>query len=367
VPSVGAVVIGAGVIGLAVARSLALAGHEVLILERNSRYGSETSSRNSEVIHAGIYYPRGSLKARLCVEGRDRLYQYCEERSIPHRRVGKLIFATGQDQYPALEGILDAARAAGVGDLERLDPASVRKIEPGLICAAALLSPSTGIVSAHDYMTALLGDAESNGAMLVTNTSVTRAHRRDGLWHLHVAGESDPVVSTPLLVNAAGLGSQAFAQNIDELDRRHVPPLYLARGVYFTCTRKLPVHHLLYPVPVPGGLGTHLTLDLDGRARFGPDVEWIDGLDYSVDPARHATFLAAARLIWPAIKADELVPGYAGIRPKITAPGEQAGDFTISTEHDHGAPGLVNLFGIESPGLTASLAIADRVATALAA
>jgi L-2-hydroxyglutarate oxidase LhgO len=363
--SCGAVVIGAGVVGLAIARALALSGKDTLILERNARPGMETSSRNSEVIHAGLYYPQGSLKAALCVEGRDLLYSYCAARCIAHRRLGKLIFATEADQYDKLHAIQSAAHAAGVYDLQWLDGRDARRLEPDLTCRAALLSPSTGIIDAHDYMQGLLGDATNEGAIFVPHTEVEAVSRKGSDWLISIVGERAPVVSTPILVNAAGLGAQQVAAAIHAFSPSLVPPLHLARGAYFACTKKLPFRHLLYPVPVPGGLGTHLTLDLNGAARFGPDVEWIDKVDYRVDPGRHASFLEAARLIYPRMQAEDIVTGFSGIRPKLSGPGEGAADFVISSPIDHGLSGLVNLFGIESPGLTASLAIADHVMAAL--
>ncbi|MBB4615010.1 NAD(P)/FAD-dependent oxidoreductase [Novosphingobium taihuense] len=359
---VGSVVIGAGVVGLAIGRALALAGHAPLILEGEADLGSWTSSRNSEVIHAGIYYPQGSLKARLCVEGKAMLYAFCAQRGVPHSRLGKLIFAHTSDQFGELEKIQAAAKAAGVHDLVWLDRAAARALEPELDCAAALLSPSTGIVDSHSLMQALLGEAEANGAMLVTNTQVDRISRNGGLWQVHIQGEAEPVVSAPILVNSGGLGAQAVAAVTQGLDPAFVPPLHFARGVYFTHSGRVPFSHLIYPVPEPGGLGTHLTLDLAGQARFGPDVEWIYGLDYTVDPARHAKFAAAAQRIWPALNPERLQPGYAGIRPKLSGPGEAAADFMIQGPAVHGQEGLVNLFGIESPGLTASMAIAAQVA-----
>lgn len=358
---VDAVVVGAGVVGLAIARALALDGREVIVTERHARFGMETSSRNSEVIHAGLYYPEGSLKAAFCVQGRHLLYEYCRAHGIAHRRTGKLIFASRPEQASRLDEIEATARAAGVDDLVRVDAAEASRLEPALSCAAALFSPSTGIVDSHGLMATLLGEAEARGATLVCNTVVSRVTRHGSLWSLHVDGEAEPAVSTPILINAAGLGTQRLAQAIEGLPSQMVPPLHLARGVYFACTRKLPFRHLLYPVPVPGGLGTHLTLDLGGGARFGPDVEWIETVDYSVDPGRRSAFFQAARLIWPELREEELVPAYAGIRPKLAGPDGGTADFLISTPADHGLTGLVNLFGIESPGLTASLAIANHV------
>lgn len=356
-----AIVVGAGVVGLAIARALSLAGKPPLIVEGESHFGSWTSSRNSEVIHAGIYYPPGSMKADLCVAGRERLYAFCAERGVAHRRTGKLVFAHDASQLPALEAIQTRARNAGVEDLRLIDAAGVRALEPALECAGALLSPSTGIIDSHALMLALLGEAEANGAMLVPSSRVTRVARKDKLWAIHLDDESGPVVAAPILINAAGLDAQRLAAAIEGLEPRYVPPLFLARGVYFTYSGRTPFSRLIYPVPEPGGLGTHLTLDLAGQVRFGPDVEWIDHVDYTVDPARHGKFLAAARRIWPAIECERLQPGYAGIRPKVTGPGQPAGDFVIDGPDTHGLEGLVNLFGIESPGLTASLAIGDLV------
>lgn len=360
-----AVVIGAGVVGLAIARELALAGHETLILESEAQFGTGTSARNSEVIHAGIYYPVGSLKASLCVRGRTRLYPFCEERGVEHRRCGKLIFAANPSQVAALDAIVKTAEGAGVHDLRRLTSAEVRAIEPTLDCTQALLSPSTGIIDSHGFMLALLAEAEANGATLVCDAQVTRVSRRDGQWGVHIDGDDEPAVVVPILVNAAGLAAQKIAGVTEGLDPGTVPPLYLARGVYFSYSGGSPFRHLIYPVPEPGGLGTHLTLDLAGQIRFGPDVEWIDDVSYAVDPSRHGKFFAAARLIWPDIEPDKLRPGFAGIRPKLSGPGEPAADFAILGEEDHGAEGLVNLFGIESPGLTASLAIAELVLSKL--
>jgi L-2-hydroxyglutarate oxidase LhgO len=358
---VNAIVVGAGVVGLAVARALALAGRAPLILDGEADFGSWTSSRNSEVIHAGIYYPQGSLKARLCVEGKALLYAFCAARGVGHRNLGKLIFAHEAAQFDELEKIVVNARHAGVEDLVWLDAAAARELEPELDCAGALLSPSTGIIDSHAYMQALLGEAEAHGAMLVTRSRVGRISRAGEMWQVHLDDHPEPTVVAPILVNAAGLGAQALAAVTEGLDPAYVPPLHLARGVYFTHAGRLPFSRLIYPVPEPGGLGTHLTLDMAGQARFGPDVEWIDAIDYTVDPGRRDKFAAAARRIWPALDPDRLQPGYAGIRPKLSGPGEPAADFMICGPETHGCPGLVNLFGIESPGLTASMAIAELV------
>lgn len=363
--SVDAVVVGAGVIGLAVARRLALAGLETLIADGEADFGTWTSARNSEVIHAGIYYPKNSLKAALCVRGRDRLYRYCDQRHIPHKRTGKLIFAAWPEQSCALDDILATAHGAGVHDLVRLEAGQVEALEPNLRCHEALLSPSTGIIDSHAYMQALLGDAEANGAQFARQSRITRLSRRQGGWGVHIDDDLEPAVIATRLVNAAGLAAHLVARATEGLEPAYVPQVRYARGVYFTCSGRPPFGHLIYPVPVPGGLGTHLTLDMGGMARFGPDVEWIDDIDYSVDSAHHGDFLAAARLIWPDLEADRLAPGYAGIRPKLSGPGEPAADFAVWGPEQHGLPGLVNLFGIESPGLTASLAIADLVAEKL--
>ncbi|MGZ8310680.1 MAG: NAD(P)/FAD-dependent oxidoreductase [Allosphingosinicella sp.] len=363
---VDAIIIGAGIIGLAVARELAVAGREVLLLERETRFGAATSSRNSEIIHTGLYYPPGSLKSALCVEGRDRLYAYCADRGVPHRRIGKIVFAGDPAQAPALDAIEERARLAGAGPLQRLTPAGARRIEPELSVADALFSPATGIVDTHALMLALLGEAEAHGARLVCKASVGRIERRGGVWQVRLDDNAAAAVEAPWVVNAAGLGAQALAARTEGVDPAHVPPLFLARGVYFTYSGRVPFRHLIYPLPEPGGLGTHLTLDRAGQARFGPDVEWIDRVDYAVDPGRHAAFVAAARRIWPGLDPARLQPGYAGIRPKLAGPGEPPADFVISGPRAHGRPGLVNLFGIESPGLTAALAIADRVAACVA-
>ena len=358
---VDAIVVGAGVVGLAVARAIARTGRSLLVLDGEDAFGTWTSSRNSEVIHAGIYYPAGSLKGRLCVAGRDKLYDYCAERGIPHRRCGKLIFAATQDQLGKLEEIDHLAKANGVDDLVRLGTGQVRDYEPELNCAGAFYSPSTGIIDVHAYMLALLGDAEAHGATFVANSLVERVARTSNGWEIYLPEGTAPVVTTGILVNAGGLTAQRLALATEGLDPGVVPPLHLARGVYFSYSGKIPFSHLIYPVPEPGGLGLHLTLDLGGQARFGPDVEWIDEVNYTIDEARKPSFVAAARRIWNALDPEKLIPGYAGIRPKLSGAGQPVADFVIAGPSDHGCPGLVNLFGIESPGLTASLAIADLV------
>jgi L-2-hydroxyglutarate oxidase LhgO len=360
------IVVGAGVIGLAVARRLALAGLETLVLERGTAPGTETSSRNSEVIHAGLYYTPGSLKARLGVRGREQLYQYCRDRGVAHRRCGKLVVATTDEEIATLRGYADTARRNGVGDLEWLTPAATAALEPAVRCMAALWSPSTGIVSSHELMQALLGDLESQRGTLACRAEVLGARLAK---HAHVVGvrhdETHSEFTTRLLVNAAGLHAQSLAQRLEGLDGDTIPPLYLAKGLYFTLQGRPPFNHLVYPVASSAGLGIHVTLDLAGGVRFGPDVEWVSAIDYSIDESRRENFAAAIRRYYPDLDATRLQPGYAGIRPKLAAPGGPAADFCIQGPAAHGWPGLVNLYGIESPGLTAALAIADDVATLL--
>lgn len=354
------VVIGAGVVGLATARALALAGQSVLVLDRAFTIGFETSSRNSEVIHGGLYYPKGSLKAVSCVAGRRRLYAYCREHGVPHAQTGKLIVATSEDELPGLERIAAAARANGVEDLEWLDASAALRLEPELRCVAALLSPSTGIIDSHALMLALEGEAEAAGAAVVLRTNVERGTVMADGFALKIGGDEPMELRCRYLVNAAGLYAPALAQAIEGIPRETIPPAYFCRGVYFTLAGRTPFRRLIYPVPVPGGLGTHLTLDLAGQARFGPDVEWISAVDYAVDPARGDPFYAAVRRYWPGLRDGALQPGYAGIRPKTSGPGEPAADFLVQGPAAHGVPGLLNFYGIESPGLTASLALADE-------
>ncbi|AZO12094.1 MULTISPECIES: NAD(P)/FAD-dependent oxidoreductase [unclassified Mesorhizobium] len=362
------VVAGAGVIGLAIARSLAAKGLDTLILEAADAIGTETSSRNSEVIHAGIYYPRGSLKAEFCLAGREMLYRYCAERAVPHRRCGKLIVATDEAQEPVLATIHANAAACGVGDLRLLAAAEALTLEPALYCTKALLSPSTGIVDSHTLMLTLLGDAEEGGAMLSLNTRIVSGRIEAGRIVLQTTnattGESFEI-ATSRLVNAAGLGAVALAGSLDGFDRQFLPTLRYAKGNYFSVAGRAPFSRLVYPVPEPGGLGVHLTLDLGGTARFGPDVEWTDRLDYGVDPSRGERFYAEIRKYWPELADESLQPAYSGIRPKLSGPGEANSDFVIQDAPTHGVAGLVNLFGIESPGLTSSLAVAEHVARIL--
>jgi len=360
VEEVETVVVGAGVIGLAAARALALARQEVVILERAATIGFETSSRNSEVIHGGLYYPAGSLKATSCVAGRERLYAYCRDHGVPHARLGKLIVATSEDEILGIERIAAAARANGAGDLEWLSGAEAQRLEPGLRCVAALLSPATGIIDSHALMLAYQGEAEAAGAVVALRAPVLagRVHK-DG-FELAVGGEEPVSIRCRRLVNAAGLYAPALARAIAGVPPESVPPAYFCRGVYFTLSGKSPFRRLIYPVPVAGGLGVHVTLDLAGQARFGPDVEWVDAVDYRVDPRRGDAFYAAVRRYWPGLRDGALQPGYAGIRPKISGPSEPAADFVVQGPDAHGIPGLVNFYGIESPGLTASLPLADE-------
>ena len=355
------VVIGAGVIGLAVARRLAQAGREVVVLEAAEGIGTVTSSRNSEVIHAGIYYKAGSLMARMCVAGRQALYQYSRDHGIPHRNCGKLIVATTAQETEKLQSIRAHAEANGVADLQTLSGAEARALEPALNCDAALLSPSTGIIDSHAYMLALRGDAEDAGAACAFHTPLLHARAADGRIELDAGGDAPMSLQCRLLVNAAGLGAPALARNIDGMPIGLIPPAYLAKGNYFSCSARAPFSRLIYPVPEPGGLGVHLTIDMAGQARFGPDVEWIDTIDYAVDPARAERFYPAIRRYWPTLPDGALMPAYSGIRPKIVPPAVAGQDFLIQGPRDHGVEGLINLFGIESPGLTSSLAIADRV------
>ena len=356
-----AVVVGAGVVGLAVARQLALQGREVLILEAAERFGTGASSRNSEVIHAGIYYPRGSLKARLCVAGRERLYEFCRGRGIAHRRCGKLIVATTAAQLPELTRIGAAARANGV-ELALLERPEALALEPRLSCAAALHSPLTGIVDAQGLMLALLGEAEHHGATLVCASAVTRLVLEEHAVRIGVNG-TEPALRARTLVNCAGVQAPALARLMEGFPPRHIPVAYFAKGNYFTLNARAPFQRLIYPLPEAGGLGIHFTLDLAGRARFGPDVQWIESCEYSVDGRRAAAFYAAIRQYWPDLEDGALQPAYAGVRPKIAGPAEAAADFRIDDAHTHGVRPVVNLFGIESPGLTASLAIASEVAS----
>jgi L-2-hydroxyglutarate oxidase LhgO len=358
-----AVVIGAGVVGLAVARELALAGREVVILDAEEAIGTHTSSRNSEVIHAGIYYPKGSLKARSCVSGKESLYAYCESHGVPHRRCGKLIVATDPAQLDELNSIRAKAHANGVPDVDWIAKEKVNEWEPELFCIGALHSPSTGIIDSHALMLAYLGDAESAGAMLGLKSAFQSARAKNGAFELRVEG-SDPIQCS-VLVNSAGLRAPSVAKAIDGYPATLAPRELYAKGNYYSLNRKNPFSRLIYPVPEPGGLGVHVTLDMGGQARFGPDVEWVEKIglkeDYAVDPFRAERFYGAIRRYWPGLPDGALAPGYSGIRPKTAGPKDPSPDFEIQGPRRHGIPGLVHLFGIESPGLTASLALAAMV------
>ena len=358
---IGAAVIGAGVVGLACARALAARGIETVVLEANTAIGMETSSRNSEVIHAGIYYPAGSLKARLCVAGKSMLYDYCAAHHVAHRRCGKLLVATTPAQEEGLAALRRKAEANGVRDLQAMGAAQLKALEPALRASAALLSPSTGIIDCHGLMLALLGEAEAHGAALALKSPLLRAEANAGGFLLEVGGAEPMQLQAGLLINSAGLHAARVATAIDGLDPCHVPRLHLAKGNYFSLAVKAPFSRLIYPLPEPGGLGVHVTLDLGGQARFGPDVEWVDAIDYAVDPRRAEVFYGEVRKYWPGLPDGALQPAYSGIRPKLAGPGERQADFLVQSHATHGLPGLINLFGIESPGLTACLALAEHV------
>ncbi|WP_245409316.1 NAD(P)/FAD-dependent oxidoreductase [Methyloceanibacter sp. wino2] len=360
-------VVGAGVVGLAIARALALTGREVLVLERGSGIGQETSSRNSEVIHAGLYYPSGSLRAKFCVEGRRALYRYCEERGVPHSRCGKLVVAANDEEVPALGALHQRALANGVEAVELIDRSRLEELEPALAGTRALHSGSTGIVDGHALMLAYQGDAENAGALVqcaapVLGGSLVGGSLEGGATRLSIGGDDPTEIETRLVINAAGLSAWELSRNLTGLDPSTIPPRYLAKGCYFTLTGRAPFRHLIYPVPPEGGLGTHLTFDLGGQVRFGPDVEWVEDVDYRVDPSRGAAFYGAIRRYWPGLPDGSLEPDYAGIRPRTYGPGEPAADFVIQGPRETGHRGYVALYGIDSPGLTSSLAIGDHVA-----
>ncbi len=363
--TVDAVIIGAGVIGLAVGRALALRGLEVVVVESADAIGTGTSSRNSEVIHAGLYYPSGSLKARLCVTGREMLYRYCEAKGIRHRRIGKLIVATTDDEVPILQKYVAQAQANGVQDLRWVEQAELAELEPNVRCVRGLLSPSTGIIDSHEYLLALQGDLEAHGGQVVLNSHVTRVGRTGDGFAIFTGDGTDAAIHCRRVINAAGLHAQAVAATIEGLPRTTIPPQYLARGHYYSLSGKSPFNRLVYPVAEAGGLGIHVTLDMSGTARFGPDVQWLKAIDYSFNDDTRGKFAAAIRRYYPALDDNRLQPGYTGIRAKLSGPGEPAADFVIQGTADHRVPGLVNLYGIESPGLTAALAIAEEVANRL--
>ncbi len=379
------IVVGAGVVGLAVARALALAGREVMVIEKDAAIGQGVSSRNSEVVHAGLYYPTGLLKAQLCVRGKQMLYAYCEERGLPYQQCGKLIVATDTSQLPKLASIEAQAAANGV-TVQRLTRAQARSLEPQLECVAALFSPSTGIVSSHDLMTSLQGDLENAGGMVALATEVTRItfSKKNSPFPVILSAQSaiknganarqDAApfeMGCQQIINAAGLYAPLLARRMQGLNEKHIPQDHYAKGNYYSLSGKTPFRHLIYPIPEAAGLGVHLTIDLGGQAKFGPDVQWLGGIedpdqiDYSVDPRRADAFYAEVRKYWPGLKDGQLAPNYSGVRPKIVGAGMAAADFMIQGEAVHGLPGLVNLFGIESPGLTSSLAIGEYVAEML--
>src|SRR5487761_1574260 len=358
--SVECVVIGAGVVGLAVARALTLSGRTVLVLEKEQYIGAHTSSRNIEIIHAGLYYPTDSLKARFCVAGRKRLYEYCAARGVATQRIGKLVVATDDGEVALLAKVMARARANGVDDLELLDSAAARALEPELFCVAAFHSPSTGLVDSHAFMLSLQGEAEAHGATVALRAEVAAGRVRDAAgFTLEIAGDESMTLDCEVVINAAGLYAPEVARRIKGVPPEGIPRDYYCRGVYFTLPGKAPFRRPVYPVPEHAGLGIHYTPDLAGQGRFGPDTEWIGSIDYTVDPQRGARFYAAIRKYWPQLPDGVLQPGYAGIRPKISGPDEPAADFRVDGPERHGIPGLVNLFGIESPGMTSALAIGD--------
>ncbi|MEL6949392.1 MAG: NAD(P)/FAD-dependent oxidoreductase [Pseudomonadota bacterium] len=358
------VVVGGGIVGLAVAREMAGHGLSTVVLEAESLPLTHTSSRNSEVIHAGIYYPEGSLKAQTCVAGKALLYDYCERRGVAHRNIGKYILAVDAEDEAVLDDYVVRAAANGVTDLVWRDTSDMRRAEPAVRCTRALWSPSTGILDTHAYALALQGDLEADEGLLVCGSRVARAEPVSGGWSLHLEGQ-DEAVRTRRLVNAAGLGAVELARRTEGLTPEHVPQAFLAIGHYYTLAGRSPFNHLVYPTAGGGGLGVHVTLDIGGQVRFGPDVTWVDEVDYAFDDSRRDQFIEAIRRYYPALDPERLAPGYTGIRPKIAGPGEPAADFVVQGHETHGQDGLVNMFGIESPGITASLALARLVADRL--
>ena len=353
-------VVGAGVVGLGIARAIALAGHEVIVAEAESAIGTVTSSRHSEVIHAGLYYPTNSLRARHCVRSRRMLYDYCATRGVPHRKTGKIVVASNDSELKRLDEIYRQAQINGCENLALIDAAAVKKLEPEVFCVGAMNSPETGIIDSHSYMLALRGEIEDHGGAIALNTRIERLVRIQAGWEIHFGAGETIVVDA--VVNSAGLGAQALARATEGYPQQRVPKLALAKGNYFSYAGKPVFQRLVYPTPVPGGLGTHVVLDLGGRMRFGPDVEWIEQENYDVDPGRAAAFYGSIRKYWPALPDNSLIPDYAGIRPKLSGKGEPQLDFIIDAPKDHGVPRLVMLFGIESPGLTSSLSMGEEVA-----
>jgi len=358
-------VIGAGAVGLAVARRLARAGKEVVVVEKAETFGTETSSRNSEIIHAGIYYPKGSLKARFCVAGKRALYEYLKLHGVAHKNLGKLIVAASPDELSQLDQLIAFARGNGVDDLVKLTPAEVRAMEPAVSCVGALWSPSTGIFDSHGYMLSLLGEIEEQGGAIAYHAPATGGKVMNDGIDIRIGGAVAMTLRARMVVNSAGLYAQQVAKSIAGVLPESVPASYYAKGSYYTLSGKPPFVRPVYPVPEHGGLGVHVSVDLAGQVRFGPDVEWVERIEYSVNPRRADVFYAAIRHYYPDLKDGALQPGYCGIRPKLQSPKDPAKDFVIQGPREHGVPGLVNLFGIESPGLTASLPIADHVAALL--
>ena len=359
-------VVGAGVVGLAVARAAALAGHEVIVAEQTKGIGNGVSSRNSEVIHGGMYYPTGSLRAHHCPRGRRMLYDFCASHGVPHRKCGKLVVATEQAEVGKMEAILKQGIVNGVEGFTMIDGAAARAMEPALDCVAALHSPETGIIDSHSFMRALQGDLEDRGGMIAFGTRIERLNHTQAGWLVRYSGSDTGELAVDAVINSAGLGAQALARHTEDYPAARVPRLVMARGNYFGYSGRPAFSRLIYPAPrIDGGLGIHVTLDLAGRMRFGPDVEWIETEDYNVNATRAQSFYGAIRRYWPALKDGMLQPDYAGIRPKLTGPGEPAADFMIEGPAQHGLPRLIHLFGIESPGLTSSLSLADEVVSYL--
>jgi L-2-hydroxyglutarate oxidase LhgO len=354
-------VVGAGVVGLAVARALAMAGHEVVVAEAASAIGTGISSRNSEVIHAGLYYPGGSLRAHHCPRGRRMLYDFCASHGVPHRKCGKLVVATNASELARLEKILEQARINGVEGVEIIDASTAIRLEPQLSCVAAMSSPESGILDSHRFMLALRGDLEDHGGVVAFNTPIERLVPASDRWEAYFGGSDPQSIVVDAVVNCAGLGAQSLARATQDYPPERVPRLVLAKGNYFSFAGRPAFSRLIYPVPVPGGLGVHVTLDLAGRMRFGPDVEWIDAENYDVEPGRAMAFYARIRDYWPKLPDNSLAPDYAGIRPKLTGAGEPAVDFKIDGPQQHGLPRIVHLFGIESPGLTCALSLAEEM------
>ena len=360
------IMIGAGVVGLAIAREAALAGHDVIVVEAADAIGTGTSSRNSEVIHAGLYYPTGSKRALHCPRGRRMLYAYCDSHGVPYRKLGKLFIVTKEMDVPKLEAIHTQSLANGVENVTMLDAEDAKRMEPSLFCVAAFHSAETGIIDSHRFMLALQGDLEDRGGAVAFNTPVERIARDGAGWRVDFGGAEPGSLTVDAVVNSAGHGAQRLAHATEGFPVERIPRLVLAKGNYFGFAGRAPFSRLIYPAPVPGGLGIHITLDLAGRMRFGPDVEWIETMNFDVDPRRGETFYAAIRTYWPGLPDNSLFPDYAGIRPKLTGPGEPAADFVVNGPAEHGLPRLVQLFGIESPGLTSALSLAEEAVGKLA-